>query len=253
MDRPPATLLARESWSLGVQAIYAMPRLFGGTFALLLAFGAVFRWQHPPGVDLAMPATRLLGYASDLATEVIIAGAMIAVYRSVLLREVRDRPVWALPPHYDRFLLWTLLLNLPLLPAVALQAVTGDSKVATAVELLLTVAAFAVALVLLVRLAVLLPLVSADAAGAGWRGAWAMSRGHAWRFIAVGFLTFLPLEVAAYAATRLLNDLGGPAAFLAGATFDAAKALLLGAIGAAMWSRLVQVYGGAPPRPAAPW
>lgn len=251
--QPPATLLARESWQLGFDAMRTMPQLFGGTFALLVAFGAAFRWQHPPGAEPITLARDLLGYASDIATEIIIAGAMIAVYRSVLLRETRDRQVWELPPNYDRFLVWTLLLNLPVLPAVVIQGLGGTPKAAPTVASLAALAAFTMAIALMIRLTALLPALAADAPGADVRGAWAASRGHAWRFIVVALLTFLPLELAAYASERLIEGIEGPGLFLLRAAFDAAKALVLGAIGAAMWSRLVEVYGASLLRPAGPW
>jgi len=252
VDRPPATLLAREAWQLGFDAIRTMPRLFGGTFLVLLVFGTLFRWQHPPEKELSL-ASALLGYASDIATEVIIVGAMIAVYRYALLREVRDRPVWDLPPNYDRVLAWTLLLNLPMLPGIAMIGLANAPGAASAVLVLPAVVALGVAVVILVRLTAFLAILAADAPGAEWRKVWAMSRGHVWRFIVVGLLTFLPLYVAGYAASKLIEGVGGPGAFLAETALGAAQALLLGAIGAAMWSRLVQVYGAVLLRPAGPW
>ncbi len=229
-----------------------MPRLFGGTFLLLLVFGTLYRWQHPPAKDLTL-ASMLLDYASDIATEVIIVGAMIAVYRSVLLREARDRPVWDLPPNYDRVLAWTLLLNLLVLPGVAIMGLANAPGAASVALGLAAFAALAAAIAVVVRLTALLPILAADAPGADWRGAWAMSRGQVWRFIGVGLLTFLPLHVAGYAASKLIEGVGGPGVLLAETALGAAQALLLGAIGAAMWSRLVQVYGAPLLRPAAPW
>lgn len=250
---PPATLLARDAWRLGFGAIRAMPQLFGGTFALLLGFEAAFRWQHPAAMGWPSLGEVLLGFANDLATEVIIAGAMIAVHRSVLLGTAVDRPVWQLPPNYDRFLGWTLLLNLVMLPMAALPGLIGDGKSATAAGALVFVIAGAAAIAVLVRLGTLLPALAADMPEAGWRAAWAMSRGHAWRFVGVGVLTFLPLDVAAFFAGKLFSQMDGPGSFLLAAAFASGNLLLQGAVGAAMWSRLLQAYGAARLRPVAPW
>lgn len=239
---PPGVALARDAWRLGFGAIRAMPNLFSGTFALLLAFELAFQWQHPPSNGWPGTAELLLGFANDLTTDVIAASALVAVHRSVLLGEAADRPVWRLPPTYDRYLFWLVLLNLLFLPVIGLDALAGQRYSAPVVVGLLLLLAGAVAVT--VRLALLLPLSAMGAPAADWRTAWDASRGKTWRLVGAALLTFVPLEVGAALVEGLFRGVDGPAALALGALGAAAKALLWAAVGAALWSRLLQAYGG---------
>jgi len=247
---PLGVALARDAWRLGFGAIRAMPNLFSGTFALLLAFELAFRWRHPPSDGWPDAAELLLGFANDVATDVIAASALVAVHRSVLLGEAADRPVWHLPPTYDRYLLWLVLLNLPFLlviglggvPVIGLGLLAGQRYFVPVVVGLLLLVGAAVAVML--RLALLLPLSAMGAPAAGWRTAWDASRGKVWRLVAAVLLTFVPLEVGAAVVEGLFRGVDGPAALVLAALGAAAKALLWAAVGAALWSRLLQAYGG---------
>ena len=244
---PSRIMLARDAWRLGVGAIRAMPNLFGGTFVLLLAFGLAFRWGHPPSEDMPGLSELLFGFAGDLATDVIAAAAMVAVHRSILLGEGTDRPVWRLPPGYDRYLGWLVLLDLLMLPAVVGYGLAGRgySAPAVAATVLLLMAGAAVT----VRLSLLLPLAAMSKPGVGWRTAWDASRGRGWRLFGAALLTFVPMEAAALLVAGLFRGADGLASVLLDALGSAGKALLWAAIGAALWSRLLQAYGGALARP----
>lgn len=248
---PPGVMLARDAWRLGVGAIRAMPNLFGGTFVLLLAFELAFRWRHPPSDGWPSMSELLLGFANDLATDVIAAAAMVAVHRSILLGEGADRPVWRLPLGYDRYLGRLVALSLPSLAATAgLGLVHGpDAAPAFALAALVLVLLVTAAVVVSVRLALALPLAAADIPGAGWRTAWQASRGKGLRLFGIVLLTFVPMEAAAMLVAGLFQAADGLAAVLLDALGGAAKALLWAAIGAALWSRLLQTYGGALARP----
>ena len=218
---------------------------------LLLAFGLAFRWRHPPSDGWPSMSELLLGFANDLATDVIAAAAMVAVHRSILLGEHSDRPVWRLPPGYDRYLGRLVALSLPsLLATAALGLIDGrDAAPAFALAALVLVLLATAAVVVSVRLALALPLAAADIPGAGWRTAWQASRGKGWRLFGVVLLTFVPMEAAAMLVAGLFQSADGLAAVLLDALGAAAKALLWAAIGAALWSRLLQAYGGALARP----
>ncbi|HEY0203250.1 MAG TPA: hypothetical protein VGC15_03750 [Acetobacteraceae bacterium] len=248
---PPGVMLARDAWRLGVGAIRAMPNLFGGTFVLLLVFELAFRWRHPPSDGWPSMSELLLGFANDLASDVIAAAAMVAVHRSILLGEGADRPVWRLPPGYDRYLGRLVALSLPSLAATAaLGLVDGrDAAPAFALAALILVLLATAAVVVSVRLALALPLAAADVPGAGWRTAWEASRGKGWRLFGIVLLTFVPMEAAAMLVAGLFQSADGLAAVLLDSLGAAAKALLWAAIGAALWSRLLQAYGGALARP----
>ncbi len=246
---PPGVALAQDAWRLGLGAIRAMPNLFSGTFALLLAFELAFRSQHPPSDGWPDAAELLLGFANDVATDVIAASALVAVHRSVLLGEATDRPMWRLPPTYDRYLFWLVLLNMPFLlviglgvPVIGLGMLARQGYFVPVVVGLLLLLAGAVAVTL--RLALLLPLSAMGAPAADWRTAWHASRGKTWRLLAAALLTFVPLEIGAALVEGLFRGVDGPAALALGALGAAAKALLWAAVGAALWSRLLQTYGG---------
>ena len=248
---PPGMVLARDAWRLGVGAIRAMPNLFGGTFVLLLAFGLAFRWRHPPSDGWPGLAELLLGFANDLATDVIAAAAMVAVHRSILLGEGADRPVWRLPPGYDRYLGRLLVLSLPSLAATAGLALVDQRQGSPAVVIAALVLASLVtaAIVVSVRFALALPLAAAEVPGAGWRTAWEASRGKGWRLFGTVLLTFMPMEAGALLVAGLFRGADGLAAVLLDALGGAGKSLLWAAIGAALWSRLLQAYGGGLARP----
>lgn len=248
---PPGVMLARDAWRLGIGAIRAMPNLFGGTFVLLLAFGLAFRWRHPPSDGWPGLTGLLLGFADDLATDVIAAAAMVAVHRSILLGEGADRPVWRLPPGYDRYLGRLVALSLPTLAATAGLALVDQRDGAPAVvsAALVLVVLVAAAVFVTVRLALALPLAAADVPGTGWRTAWRASSGKGWRLFGAVLLTFVPMEAAATLVAGLFQGVDGLAAVLLDALGGAVKALLWAAIGAALWSRLLQAYGGALARP----
>lgn len=244
---PPAAALARDAWRLGFGAMRAMPNLFGATFVLLVGFGLAFRWSHPPSKDLPGASELLFGFAADVATDVIAAAAMIAVHRLILLGDREDRPLWRLPPGYDRYLGWLVLLNLATLPAVLGYAWAGGQYAAPLVAGLVVLLAAGVALA--VRLALVLPMAAMGAPGAGWRAAWEASRGRGWRLFGAAVLTFAPMEAAAMLVAGLFRGADGLAAVLLDALGGAGKTLLWAAVGAALWSRLLQAHAGALARP----
>ena len=249
---PPGIVLARDAWRLGVGAVRAMPNLFGGTFVLLLAFRLAFRWRHPPSDAWPGASGLLLGFFDEVAMDVIAAAAMVAVHRFILLGEQADRPVWRLPPGYDRYLGHLLVLSLPALAEVAGLALVDQREATPGFLVVSLVAALLVAasVVVTVRLALALPLAAAGVPGAGWRTAWDASRGKGWRLFGVVLLTFVPMEAGAILVAGLFRGADGLAAVLLDALGGAARALLWAAIGAALWSRLLQAYGGALARPA---
>lgn len=251
----PLVELARDSWRLGFGAMRAMPNLFGGTFALMLAFNLAFRWAHPIGGGRDGADVALLGFARDVALDVITTGALLAVHRSVLLGEGADRPVWRLPPHYDRYLLWLVLLDLAGLPAalvvawaagradvgaVAGAGADGVGQAAAGYWLLSGGSIW-----LTVRLGLLPPLLAMGTPGAGLRMAWDAARGHAGRMLGAALLTFVPLWFALVQVAALLRGLDGAAGPVLLAAWEAVAVLVIAAVTAALLSRLLQVHGGA--------
>lgn len=248
---PSGVMLARDAWRLGVGAIRAMPNLFGGTFVLLLAFGLAFRWRHPPSDSWPSMSEFLLGFANSLAADVIAAAAIVAVHRSILLGEGADRPFWQLPPGYDRYLGRMLVLSLPILAGTVALGLFGQHEVTQAVVLAALILPLlgTVAVFVTMRLSLALPLAAADVPGAGWRPAWKASRGKVWRLFGAVLLTYVPIEAAAILVAGLFRAEDGVAAALLDALGGAVMTLVSSAIGAALWSRLLQAYGGALARP----
>lgn len=250
VDPPPipaVVLLARDAWRLGLAAIRGMPVLFGSTFALLLAFELAFLGQHPPVPGQAGTAALLWGLANDIATDVLGASAFVGVHRAILLGEAADRPAWRLPPGYDGYVLWLVGLNLPLLPFAVMDAMAGPGYSLQSVVALLLALVGGVAVTL--RLALLLPLHATEALVADPGTVWDATRGTAWRLLAAVLLTFVPMEAGAALLAGLFRGLGGAEAVVLAALGDAGKAVLWGAVGAALWSRLLQTYGGALAQP----
>lgn len=249
--RPSSMMLARDAWRLGVGAIRAMPNLFGGTFVLLLAFGLAFRWRHPPSDGWPSMSELLLGFANSVATDVIAAAAIVAVHRSILLGEGADRPFWQLPPGYDRYLGRMLVLSLPILAATVGIGLFGQREVTHAVVLavLMLPLLVAVAVFVTMRLSLALPLAAAEVSGGGWRAAWEASHGKVWRLFGAVLLAYVPIEAAALLVAGQFRAQDGVAAVLLDALGGAVMTLVSSAIGAALWSRLLQAYGGALARP----
>ncbi len=247
---PPMALMARDAWRLGLGAIRAMPNLFGATFVALLVFDLAFRLRHPPSAGWPGAQEILLAYASEIASDVVLAGAAVAVHRMVLLGEAGDRMPWRLPPGYDRYLVAVLVLDLLMVPAIAAFAFSGGGYGGPA---LLLPVLLVPGIALTVRLGLALPMAAVEVPeagfGAGFRMAWAASRGRGWRLFGALLLTFLPIGAGALLVAGMLQGVGGLASVLLDALADAAKATLSAALGAALWSRLLQAQGRAPVRP----
>ena len=187
------------------------------------------------------------GIANEVAVDVLGASAFAAVHRAILLGDAGDRPAWQLPPGYDGYLLWLVALNLPLLPSAILDALAGPNYSPQSVVALGVTLAAGVAVTL--RLALLLPLHATEALVADPGTVWAATRGTVWRLLAAVLLTFVPMEAGAALLVGPLRRMEGAEAVVLAALGDAGKGLLWGAVGAALWSRLLQAYGGALARP----
>jgi hypothetical protein len=190
--------LALDGWRLGVRAIVRMPGLGATTFLILAACEMILELiGAPAGSDLSSG----LIFVTDVIVEIVevvklfvVASALIAVHRFVVLGEVADRPVWRIPPGYGRFVGWLICLDLLALPLEALEAYLGPvdySFVVVSVSLLYLIFLAVVSL----RLMLLFPGLALGAPSADWRGALSDSRGHAWKFLGVQALTCAPIFV----------------------------------------------------------
>ena len=90
-----------------------------------------------------------------------------------------DRPVWLLPPQYDRLLAYALAISGLVITAIVLAGVIG------------LVAGFFI----LVRTLLILPAVATDAPGAGWAMGSALVRGRSLRLFAAVLLVEIPLTI----------------------------------------------------------
>ena len=105
-----AIRIALEGWRLGFVAIFKLPVLFVTAFVLRglgdFLHSAYFgpRFGSPNAVAAIITA--------DIIRTLVSASVSMAVYRALLLGDLRDRPVWQVTAGYGRFVAWSLLFNL---------------------------------------------------------------------------------------------------------------------------------------------
>lgn len=109
-----AARIAIDGWRFALRAILAMPVLFGSALVLIL-FRDIFLYYVLPSSPPFAGAPSLFGSlivaARDIPKTAIVASALIAVHRFVILGEVTDRQVWRLPANYTLFVGWLILLQ----------------------------------------------------------------------------------------------------------------------------------------------
>jgi len=249
---PDSTIrIALDGWRAGLLAILSMPRLSGTAFLFILGYEITMDFISPaPESDVDFSFRMSLVTAAQLfLSTAIFASILIAVHRGILLSEVVDRPIWRVPPTYQRFAFWLLLFNLLwAVPAVLdlwlLPVVAHSSSGAgiTFLIVLLNAAFWIVAIVVSLRLMLLLPAVALATPSAEWRNAWSDSRGHAWKFFGVSALAALPMFVAGMILFWLHGSRPPGGGWLLP---DALGTLLMCYVGGAVASRLFWTYAAA--------
>jgi hypothetical protein len=200
-------LAARSSASLGV-----IFRTVWGDVAEVFA-----RLRTPSTIGLLIYlAFEILGLAApvtannpvlrdllDAIKSILVLPFEIAIYRLLLLGEATSHYNFAISTsRFQRMLGWTLgLWALVNIPPYLLDAFTSSDGAKT----LVTIAAAAIIIVIMLRLAILLPAIAVDASGASARNALADTRGRVWFVFKVSFLPLLPLLLIAVLAVVLAS------------------------------------------------
>lgn len=240
-----AMQIASDSWRLGLRAATLLPRLFVSTGVVLLGYRFACLWSRgvvAPGQTTL--GTTMLGLADQVVETAVIASMLIGVHRLVLLQEVADRPVWRIPPGYDRFVAWLLLLSVLWLPSQLVLALFG-LRAPVAAQLLAGVSLIALAVVAL-RITVLFPAIAIDE-GADWRVAWRRTKGRMWAILGTTLLTCVPLILILVAITLVLGAVPSSIQFpVAGTVAEVVVTVLWYSVAAVIASRLYLAYATGP-------
>jgi hypothetical protein len=184
----------------GIVEVVAGLRFFllGG----FLVFVAVGRMQSGVAADNA-----LLREALDALQTILFLPVEIAIYRLLILREATASITWAnSPPRMWRMVGWTMALwVLMTLPSYLMKLTSFE-----AVNVIATIAVGVVAIVLLVRLAILLPAIAVDAPGASPGNVLADTNGRTWLILKTYLIVLLPLLAVVVVAGLISDGLGVP-------------------------------------------
>jgi hypothetical protein len=196
---PPA--VTRRAFEDAVTSARALPLIMLDTVILVALVNLVRRLF----LDQNLPPFGV-GAIEVLATAIVIAPMSVAVYRFVLLGEIAPRLSTALGLRpLAAFLRATLLLN-GLTLAVYLGGAAFAEAAGPPMGTLVVVVAFAVTIVLNVRLTLLFPAIAREAPGATWPRAIMDTAGQGWRIFAVLALCSLPFLFAGLPIDGLVRE-----------------------------------------------
>ena len=182
---PKSTVFVGQSWTALWRMARAMPVLWVTFIVASLAIWRIDIALTGPEIDLFKQTDFdfvLIGVSALLALvgAVATAAATMIVLRAFLLGEVRDRPVWQIPPGFGRMAMWFVgaeaLGQLVMMVAMA-SGLRGNW---------LVLGALAPGLVIAFFLAQYFQLSAALAVGlppAGFDQAWDDGRGRVWTYI----------------------------------------------------------------------
>jgi hypothetical protein len=208
-------------------------------------------------LGLAAPMTAskpVLRDLLDAIKSILILPFEIAIYRLLLRGEATSHYDFAISTsRFQRMFGWTLgLWALVNLPPYLLDAFTAFEGI----KALVTIAAAVIIIVVMLRLAILLPAIAVDASGASATNALADTRGRVWFVFKVSLLPLLPLllitvlEVAFASRDSATSD---PSSWwtLPRAAFDALLGFIFAVVTTVIASRLFdwigdRLKGGAP-------
>jgi hypothetical protein len=200
-------------------------------------------------LGLAAPVTAnnpVLRDLLDAIRSILILPFEIAIYRLLLLGEATSHYNFAISTsRFQRMFGWTLgLWALVNLPPYLLDAFTSFDGV----KVLVTIASAVIIIVVMLRLAILLPAIAVDASGASARNSLADTRGRVWFIFKVSLLPLLPLllitvlEVAFVSRDNATSD---PSSLwtLPRAAFDASLGFMFAVLTTVIASRLFDWIG----------
>jgi hypothetical protein len=176
----------------------------------------------------AIAGNRVLSEAFGLMSTLALLPFEIAIYRLLILDEAASGYEFAISTvRFQRLLGWHIalwaLVTIPTYLAAALAPSAGA-------ELVLNLAMVVVGIVVMVRLAILLPAIAVGAPGASVKNALADTRGQAWLIFKAYFAIVLPSVLIIFLAVVLVA-LGGVSGALGRSGAAAASSAFFGALG----------------------
>jgi hypothetical protein len=202
-------------------------------------------------LGLAAPVTAsnpVLRDLLDAIKSILILPFEIAIYRLLLLGEATSHYNFAISTsRFQRMSGWTLgLWALVNLPPYLLDAFTAFDGV----KALAAIASAVIIIVVMLRLAILLPAIAVDASGASARNSLADTRGRVWFIFKVSLLPLLPLLLItvleiAFASRGTGDAISDPSSWwtLPRAAFDASLGFMFAVVATVIASRLFDWIG----------
>ena len=198
-DKPPIIGTAVMGWRDGLGAINAMPAVAGLTLLILLVISALSAQLMPGPAPVGLEVLLIVeGIIAGIIQAFAVAPLAIAVHRYVLLGEVTPR--YALDPSSSRYLrfvgfaiLANFLMAAPGLIMALTTATAGESTAVTAMAGVLTTVFTIIAVIVILRRAILFPAIAVDAPGASWSNARNDTMGNSWRVAFILLCVMLPV------------------------------------------------------------
>ena len=213
--------LAKLAWTSLWAAFGKMKLLFGGMMVFSMIVAAIFSYASG---ELTQSRDSVQGMVALLLTlpqffllAIIVAPAMIALHRFILLDRATSSAALMKESYERSFILWFLGFNLLLILAGALVGLVDALWPGSAIPSIAIVLAGAAGAI---RLVLIFPAIATEVPSAGWRdrieASWDQMRGRFWLFVRgyilialpIG-LVFAPLEVALkFLGTAKFGDSG---------------------------------------------
>jgi len=192
-SNPSVGVILRSVWDGIVEVVRSRLLYLLGGFLIFVSIGKA---QSGWAAD-----NTALQLALDALQDILIIPVVIEIYRSLILREAAVN-AWAnSPPRMWRMIGWTLVLWLLKTVPFYLSNLS-PSAIANVIA---TVAAVMVVIVLLVRFAILFPAIAVDAPGASLGNVWADTSGRTWLIVKTYLIWYLPL-LAIVVVAGLITD-----------------------------------------------
>lgn len=240
---PPVFSTAIQSYRDAFAAIMAMPFVAGVAFAASLGQG-IIEFALLPTVSAERSLfDEIIALFLGAVWSFLFAPFLIAVHRFVVLGEVTDRyRIEPGNPRFLRFFQWSFALFAIFSAVTIVSTITGENAIGAVIAFAGAVAALFIGL----RVVILFPAIAVDAPNATFHNAFADTRGHILRILALMFVTALPALIGAiFTAVFLVGASieGTPRFGIPAALLFAASSVFFGAVFVAVASRLYQALG----------
>ena len=181
----------------------AMPGLAIMALVLTIMFDTVIELQTPRGREDA-GALPLILFVIGLAQMLLLTPYLIAVHRFIILGEITPRYVFApRDPRIQLYFLWWAFFSVLVFAPVFLPTIPASGELVDGVVGALALVYIIIVMIAGLRITTLLPAVAIDAPDATWRIAMAATKGHVWRILLTGVLTFVPVMLVGALAQGL--------------------------------------------------